>query len=220
MLENIEREFENIKLKVAEMFDQAYSMITLSRSIIEDASQEKVDKINIVEENINKSQIYTDQLSYTFLGLFSPHAKILRFVIMCIKISDELERVGDLSINIAKNALFLKKLLDDYIKSIIWQMYDKVIEMFNFARISFLQEDMEVAKKVLKTDTQIDNLKLKVLQDMMKEVSKNPVITEDAVTIILIAKNLERIADHLTNIAEETLYIASGLDVRHHALEL
>ncbi len=220
MLQNIEKELESIKSKTAEMFNVAYSMIMLSKSILENTSQEKVDTITKMEENINKCQIYTDQISYTFLGLFSPHAKVLRFVIMCIKISDELERIGDLSINIVKNASFLDKSLDNYLKSVIWQMYDKIDEMFNLARISFAQDDMESAKKVLKMDTEVDNLKLKVLHDMMSEVSKNPMLTQDTVTIILIAKNLERVADHLTNIAEETLYIASGLDIRHHNIKL
>lgn len=220
MLQNIEKNLEVIKSKVSEMFNLAYSMIVLSKSILENPSQEKTESIMKMEENINKYQIYIDQLSHTFLGLFSPHAKILRFVIMCIKISDELERIGDLSVNITKNASFLEGLLDNYLKSIIWQTYDKVMEMFNLARVSFNQEDMESAKKVLKMDTEVDNLKLNVLHDMMNEVSKNPRFVQEAVTIILIAKNLERIADHLTNIAEETLYIASGLDIRHHNIQI
>lgn len=220
MLQNIEKELESIKLKVSDMFNLAYSMIVLSKNILESASEEKTKSIMKMEENINRHQIYIDQVSCTFLSLFSPHAKTLRFAIMCIKISDELERIGDLSINIVKNALFLGKLLDSYLKTVIWQTYDKVNEMFNLARISFVQDDTEAAKKVLKMDTDVDNLKLQVLHDMMSEVSKNSQLTHDAITMILIAKNLERIADHLTNIAEETLYIASGLDIRHHNIQI
>ncbi|MFN7182451.1 MAG: PhoU domain-containing protein, partial [Planctomycetota bacterium] len=80
--------------------------------------------------------------------------------------------------------------------------------------------NVEDAKKALKMDDEVDKTKVNTLHTMMDMVSKDPTLTGGAVTIILIAKNLERIADHLTNIAEESLYISSGLDIRHRNIEI
>jgi phosphate transport system protein len=220
MLKNIQREVESLKQKVVEMYNLVYSMIVLSKTSLITPSESKKDDIMKMEETVNKYQIYIDQISYAFLGLYSPHAYTLRFVIMCIKISDELERIGDLAVNIVQNAQYLDQTVESYIKDKIGLMFEKVMEMFNLSRTSFVQEDMETAKKTLAMDTEVDNLKLEVLHDMMAYVLQNSQASQQYITTILIAKNLERMGDHLTNIAEETLYIASGLDVRHRNVDL
>jgi phosphate transport system protein len=145
-----------------------------------------------------------------------PVAKDLRLIISVLKINNDLERMGDQCVNISHSG-------KDYLgrRPVIAQLNDiqKMSEcagkMVKGSLDCFVKEDTEMAKKILLMDDEIDALKNKVFKDSMAHMKKSPDDVEACLDLILIARNLERLGDHATNIAEDVIFAFTGKDVRH-----
>jgi phosphate transport system protein len=161
-------------------------------------------------------QVDIDEYCLKLTALHQPAASDLRFLLGIIKINSELERVGDHAENISKSILrVLKnkqlKPFDDMPK-----MVDIVNNMFKESLHAFVNLDVEKAKYILLRDDQVDNLRDKIRRELIELMKKDSTTIEDAISLILIANNFEKIADHATNIAEVVIFVAQGKDVRHH----
>ena len=143
----------------------------------------------------------------------------LRVVVSAVKINSDLERIGDFAINIAEATLrylehtAVKPLID------IPRMADIAQGMLSDSLNAYVRQDTALAQAVLDRDDALDRLKDQVFRELLAVMLANPSVTEQALDLILISRHLERIGDHATNIAEEAIFIVSGLDVRHHARE-
>ena len=141
----------------------------------------------------------------------------LRAIMAAIKINSDLERVGDMAVNIAeagrRYALHppVKKLLD------IPRMATTAQSMLRGALDSYVRGDMELAQHVLDEDDTLDSLKTQVFRELLTYMLQDQSTIEPALDLILISRHLERIGDHATNIAEDVIFMVSALDVRHHA---
>lgn len=166
---------------------------------------------------VNQLQIEIDDRCLRLLATQAPLAADLRLVTSAMKINADLERVGDLAVNIAENALTLiplpplKPLID------IPRMAAVAQGMVRDALDAFVRRDAVLAREVLSRDDQVDDLKDQVFRELLTYMMADPGTIQRALALILVSRHLERIADHATNVAEDVIFIAEAKDVRHHA---
>jgi len=196
------------------------SAIHRSVRALVDRDPEQARQVMRDEARINQMEIEIDNLTTRLLALRQPMAKDLRFLTAAMKINTDLERMGDLAVNIAQRALSLiaqtpvKPLID------IPKMAQLVESMLLRSLDAFVKGDAEIAHSVLIGDDEVDALRDSVYQELVLYMQKDPTTVPAAVDLIFVARNLERIADHATNIAEDVVFLVKGVDVRHHATEV
>ena len=174
------------------------------------------EKVLLGDEPINQLHIEVDNRCFRLLALHQPMATDLRAIVAAVKINTDLERVGDLAVNIAEAGTRyishppVKKLID------IPQMGDIAQAMLRDALDAFVKRDTRLAHDVLNEDDRLDSLKTQVFRDLLTYMLKDQSTVEPALDLILVSRHLERIGDHATNIAEDVIFMVSALGVRHH----
>jgi phosphate transport system protein len=193
------------------------SIHTTIRALVE-RDQSLIPTIWQSEERINRLDIEIDEKATRLLALNQPVARDLRFLTAAIKINSDLERMGDLVINLAQRSISLlnrpqvKPLVD------IPHMSKTVESMVRKSLDAFVQRDEELARSVLFSDDEVDDLKNSIYRELLELIERGEAPAGPGFDLIFIAHNLERIADHATNIAEDVLFLIKGVDVRHHHL--
>jgi phosphate transport system protein len=180
-------------------------------------SEEEAQRIITTDNEINDLQIDIDNRCLKLLATQTPLAVDLRLITSAMKINADLERVGDQAVNIAESVLVLipqpplKPLID------IPSMAAIAEKMIRDALDAFVRKDAELARDVLRRDDEVDELKDQVFRELLTYMMADPGTIQRALSLVLISRNLERIADHATNIAEDVIFITEAKDVRHHA---
>jgi phosphate transport system protein len=175
-----------------------------------------IEKVMRGDEPVNRLHIEVDERCFRLLALYQPMATDLRAIVAAVKINSDLERVGDLAVNIAEAATRyvthppVKKLID------IPKMGDIAQSMLRDALDAYVKRDTGLAQHVLNEDDQLDALKTQVFRELLTYMLHDPTTVEPALDLILISRHLERIGDHATNIGEDVIFMVSALDVRHH----
>jgi phosphate transport system protein len=164
---------------------------------------------------VNRAHVEVDARCLQLLALQQPMAADLRLVVASIKINSDLERMTDLAVNIANNTEFYLKLPTQIKTDDLSHMSDEVKVMVREVLDAFVRTDETLARQVLQRDDKVDALKRKIVEDCMTTMKAGTLDVEQGVNVIFIAKNLERIGDHATNIAEDVIYAISGEDIRH-----
>jgi len=178
--------------------------------------QEVAEKVIDGDREVNDLQIEIDDRCVKLLALQQPMATDLRLITSAMKINDDLERIGDQAVNIAENVVKLlpnpplRPLID------IPRMAELAEAMTRDALDAFVKRDPELARSVLRRDDEVDQLKDQVFRVLLTYMMADPGTIERALGLILISRNLERIADHATNIAEDVIFMVEAKDVRHH----
>jgi phosphate transport system protein len=184
-----------------------------------DRDRELIDHVLTSDEPVNALHIEIDSRCFTLLALHQPMAVDLRSIVSAVKINTDLERVGDLAINIAEASRRyaqhppVKKLIDIPRMASIAQM------MLRDSLDAFVRQNTELAQQVLNKDDELDDLKTQIFRELLTFMLQDQSTIEPALDLILISRHLERIGDHATNIAEDVIFIVSARDVRHHAGE-
>jgi phosphate transport system protein len=185
------------------------------RSLVE-RDETLLSNIWNAEQRINQLDIEIDNFATRLLALHQPVAKDLRFLTATIKINSDLERMGDLAVNLAQRSKSLlgrpqlKPLVDvPHMSRIVESMVRKSLD-------AFVNRDAELAHSVLFADDEVDDLKDSVYAELIASLETGEAPPGTAFDIIFIAHNLERVADHATNIAEDVLFLIKGVDVRHN----
>ncbi len=165
---------------------------------------------------VNRLQIEIDDRCLKMLALQQPMATDLRLITSAMKMGADLERIGDQAVNIAETAMRLletpplKPLID------IAEMSEIAQKMTRDSLDAFVRRDADLAREVLHRDDQVDDLKDRVFRVLLTHMMADPGTIERALGLILISRNIERIADHATNIAEDVIFLVEARDVRHH----
>ncbi|HOK45698.1 MAG TPA: phosphate signaling complex protein PhoU, partial [Bryobacteraceae bacterium] len=169
------------------------------------------------EARVNHMEIEIDDCAVRLLALYQPMARDLRFLTAAIKINSDLERMGDLAVNIVERSLSLMR--QPAINPLIDmpQLARLVESMVHRSLDSFVKRDAGLAREVLLSDDAVDDLRDAIFQELISFMQADPSTITRALDLMSIARNLERIADHATNIAEDVLFLVQGVDVRHHA---
>ncbi|MEK7232387.1 MAG: phosphate signaling complex protein PhoU [Elusimicrobiota bacterium] len=216
------RQFEEaegeLKNKILSMGSLAEEMIHSAIQGLAERKREPLQKVTTNEDEVNRLHIDIDNRCVNLIALHQPAATDLRFIIAAIKINSDLERIGDQAVNISQTAALLldhpqleKKLLN------IPRMTELAQSMFKDSLDSFVKKDVALARTVLARDAEEDQLKSEAFNELMQLMQSDASTIQRALGLILIARNLERIADHATNIAEDVIFMTLGKDIRHHA---
>ena len=214
----MERQFDEQLKELREgllaMGSLAETMIVKSVKALVERSDALVQEVFAHEEEMDQRCIESDDRCFTLLALRQPMASDLRFIAAGIKINSDLERIGDLAVNIAQATTFiisqplLKPLID------IPRMAQLCQEMVKKSLDAFVARDVELAMLVIESDDSIDRLRDQVFRELLTYMMSDPTTVPRALDLILVARHLERIADHATNIAEDVVYIVRGEDIR------
>jgi len=165
--------------------------------------------INIMEREI-------DELALDLLAMQQPMAVDLRFITAVMKINADLERVGDQAVNIAERVLHSLDLPETDLPADIPRMAGLAKDMVRRALQAFIDARPEAAEEILKMDDLVDNMNREIHASMIAHMKRVPDALQQALDALLISRNLERVADHATNIAEDVIFWIKGADVRHH----
>jgi phosphate transport system protein len=171
------------------------------------------------EPDLNDSELEVDEKCVDLIALFQPEAGDLRTVLMILKMNNDIERMGDLAVNLAQSALFLieRPEVKPYID--LPRMGDETIKMLRDSISSFTEKDTKLAKDVCERDDIVDNLGNQILRELITYMIDDPKTIERSLHILRISRNLERIADLSTNMAEDVIFMAEGKIIRHGNLE-
>jgi len=210
------QELEQLKAKLLEMSALVESAVYRSVQGVVEKNEELAHQVLKNEGRINQLEIEIDDMAIGLLALQAPLAADLRLVTAAIKINNDLERMGDLSVSIAQSALALVKepmirpLIDiPHIAGLAQSMVRKALD-------AFVNRDTELARSVLASDDAVDNMRTASYHELISFMETNPQQIPQALNLLSVVRNLERIADHSTNIAEDVLFLVKGIDVRHH----
>ena len=217
---HFQEELEQLKTRLLEMGGLAEDRVRASVQALVERDSTLVDRVLAGDGPINQLHIEIDSRCFKLLALHQPMAVDLRAIVSAVKINTDLERVGDLAINIAEAARRylrhppVKELID------IPRMADIAQTMLRDALDAYVQRDVGMAQRVLNADDELDALKTQVFRDLLTYMLENPLTIEPSLDLILISRHLERIGDHATNVAEDVIFMVSARDVRHHAGEV
>ncbi|MEQ9618299.1 MAG: phosphate signaling complex protein PhoU [Deltaproteobacteria bacterium] len=215
----LEEEIGKLKKMLFEMATSVEEMIAKSIKALKDRNMIMAEEVIKSDAKINEMEIDIDNQSIKILALFHPEAEDLRTVSMIMKINNDLERIGDHAVNIAEKTIYLsdkpavKPLID------IPKMADKAIQMLQESLDAFVNKDAQLAIAVCKKDDEVDSLEPQIVRELITYMISDPQTIDRALSLILIARELERVADLATNIAEDTYYIASGKTLKHNVLK-
>jgi phosphate transport system protein len=169
------------------------------------------------ESLINAAEREIDEQAFDLLALQQPMAVDLRFILAVTKINSDLERVGDQAVNIAERVMDMVEMPPAELPVDIPRMATAASAMVRRALESFIEGKAELAQAVLEMDNVVDRMRDESFINLTHKMNETPAVTRQALDALLVARNLERVADHATNIAEDVIFWVRGADVRHNA---
>jgi phosphate transport system protein len=212
----------HFQLQLAELKDKLLAMAALSQQAVESAVDAYLQRdkglCKYVKQNetaINTAQRELDEMAYELLAKEQPMAIDLRFILAVIKINGDLERAGDQAMGIARRTREMLKLQQIDLPVDFAAMGEFAARMIRSAVQALLDGDARLADSVREMDDEIDRMNRRANADLLRLIEERPRYTQQAMHGILVAKNLERIADHASNIATDVIFWIRGADVRH-----
>ena len=213
-MQRLAEELARLKERLIEMGDAVESMVVWSGSALLDRHPDFIRRVEDVEPRVDQFQIEIDTEAIRLITVYTPIARDLRFLLMVARINSELERIGDQSLN---NCEYIKQLPPDP-RPRAFEDLSRMTEitrgMVHDALLTFKDEDVDRARQVVDADDDVDALYLKTFRDLLSG-GTHPDVVNESMTMILLARSLERMADHATNICEEVFYLVKAEDIRH-----
>ncbi len=211
-----DEELQFLKERLLRMAASVEDALSLAIEALKDQKEDPAREVLKNEENINLLDVEVDETCMRLLALRQPMAGDLRFITSAMKISSDLERMGDLAVNVAELALelarlpLLKPLID------IPRMARAAQAMVRDSIDAFINRDEALARDVCVRDDEVDALDEQIFRELLTFMMEDPRTVQRAVALILVSRNLERMADHATNIAEDVIYMVKGKTIKHH----
>ena len=219
----MERQFDDELKKLNEILLQMAGSVEESIAMaikgLKERKEELAREVLKREKSINLLEIEIDELCMKLLALRQPMASDLRFITSGMKISSDLERIGDQAVNIAERTLellkypLLKPLID------IPRMAALAQNMVKDSIDAIVNHDEKLARSVCERDDEVDYLNDQIFRELLTYMMQDPGAIRRAVDLILVGRHLERIADHATNISEDVIYLVKGKTIKHHIEE-
>jgi len=210
-LRHIEERFQAMGVLVQKAIHRSNdALLTLDRNIA-------MEVIDVIEPEVDRFQSEIDKIGLDLLALQQPLASDLRLITAIMKSTNDLERMSDKAMNIAKRVISIianpaaKPMIE------ISRMGDAAEAMVHDALEAFQRKDEQLARDVLKRDDEVDRFRDVAIRDLIEAMTASPELIQQGLDLILASRNFERIADHATNIAEGVIFLVRGKDVRHHA---
>ena len=212
-------ELEELNNRLLEMSGLVEESICRSVAAVVDHDAQAAQTVFQNETRINQAEIQIDNIAIGLLALQQPMAVDLRFVTMAIKINNNLERMGDIAVTIAERSISLLNDLSQKPRIDVPHMAKLAQDMIRNSLDAFVRKDVELARNVLMSDDAVDEMRDQIYAEIVKYMEADPRRIHTGIDYMFIARSLERLADHATNIAEDVLFFVQGVDVRHHAAQ-
>ena len=219
MERHFEHDLEELKQRLLWMGSLAERSVHQAVHAVLDAEENLAEAVLSEENAINEMQIEIDDRVQRLLALQQPMAADLRFLLAISRINGDLERIGDQAVNISQSAMRILRhpQVKPYVD--LPRMSELAESMVRDSLNSLVKGDLELAQSVMQRDDHVDRLRDQLFRELLTYMMENSAVVFPSFELILVAKNLERIADHATNIAEDVIYYVAGRDVRHPALD-
>ena len=210
-----DQELEQLRERILAMGGNLVGMIKETMRGLIERDSAAAQRMIEYDHEINRQEVMIDELSLNIIALRQPAARDLRFITLALKVSTDLERIGDLCVNIAERTLELNEepQLKPYID--LPKMAEAAEGMIVDALEAFLRGDAELAAEVTRRDDYMDQLNVQIFRELLTFMMEDPKTITRATRLIFIGKSLERIADHATNIGEMVIFMVKGKDIRH-----
>jgi len=211
-----DEELKNLKEKLLRMAGLVEESIELAIEALKGQKEEPAREVIRNEALINALDVDVDETCLRLMALRQPMAGDLRFITSAMKIDSELERMGDLAVNVAEQAIvlaclpLLKPLID------IPRMARLAQAMVRDSINAFINRDEVLARSVCERDDEVDSLDDQIFRELLTYMMEDPAAIKRAVALILVSRNIERMADHATNIGEDVIYLVKGKTIKHH----
>lgn len=212
-----EENYAMLKRKLVEMAGLVQETVKWTIEILRTGDEALIQRVVRDEDEVDRLEIEIDELVLKLLALQQPMAIDLRFLITALKINNDLERMGDQAVNIAKNVSRLKTIGINNFRNLVelTKMEDSVAKMVDDMIRAFTVGDVELAKQVIADDDQVDELNKQIITTLVDHLRDHTGDADACITLLLITRNLERIGDLSTNIAEDVIYYIDGKIIRH-----
>jgi len=216
---HFQQELNKLKESLLQMAGLAERAISNAVEALVKRDTPLAEKTMGADEKINQMELRIDDMCLKLLALHQPMAADLRFITSAMRINTELERIGDQAVNIAERVISLNQepQLKPYMD--IPRMAEITQSMVRDVLDAFVNGDAQLARSVCERDDQVDGLNDQVFRELLTYMMGDSSVVFPAFELILVAKNLERIGDHATNIAEDVIYLVQGQDVRHPTVD-
>lgn len=215
MQRHIDLEIQNLNKRIQDMGYAVEKSLEETLNALRTRDPQRLQEVRKYENMINQFHLEIDEKCLKVIASQSPLAADLRLILAIVKINSDLERMGDQAVNISLN-------LKDYLtrtpialETTVQVMAIEVQKMVQGALSAFISRDVQLSEKILKDDDTVDEMKRSLFKELialMKQDGKN---VDPAIDLILVSRNLERLGDHATNIAEDVIFISTGKDIRH-----
>src|SRR2546427_9105347 len=217
MERHFEKDLNEMKERLLWMGSLAERAVHQSVHAVLESDEQLAKRVLEEEDAINELQMEVDDRVVQLLALHQLMATDLRFVLAVSRINNDLERIGDQAVNIAQGAqrILRHPRVKPYVD--LPRMSELAEEMVRDSLNAVVRRDSELAKSVLLRDDQVDRLRDQIFRELLTYMMTDSSVVFPTFDLILVAKNLERVGDHATNIAEDVIYMVAGRDVRHHA---
>lgn len=212
-----EENYSMLKHKLVEMGELVQQVVSSAIKALSTSDLDLAHETVQDDEHVDRLEVEIDELVLKLLALQQPMAIDLRFLITALKINNDLERMGDQATNVAQNVIVLKsvdlKQIDTHLD--FEAMEQSVLQMVQKTIDSFTTGDVELARSVIDQDDEVDALNKRIIDKLVGHLRTNPSDADSCIALLLITRNLERIGDLCTNIAEDVIYYIEGKIVKH-----
>jgi phosphate transport system protein len=215
MSKHLERDLEGLERRMLFLAGEVEEAVRRSIRALLDRRIELAERVIDGDDEIDRREVELEEECLKVLALHNPVASDLRFIVACLKIENDLERIADLAANIAERSVSFSTRSVIPVPNRIREMVENCARMLRQSIDSFVRGDAQLARRICEEDTQIDRANRLIIQELIEAMHTDPSCIDQAVELISVSKNLERIGDHATNIAEDVVYLVEGDIIRH-----
>jgi phosphate transport system protein len=215
MSKHLMRDLESLERRLLFLAGEVEEAVRRSVRALLDRRTELAERVIDGDDEIDRREVELEEECLKILALHHPVASDLRFIVACLKIENDLERIADLAANIAERSVSFASSSGLAVPERIREMVDTCAGMLHDAIEAFVRGDAQAARRILARDDRVDRANRQIIQDLLETMHRDPACIDRAVELISVSKNLERIGDHATNIAEDVVYLVEGDIIRH-----
>jgi len=212
---HFEQELEKLEVTIMRMFTLTEQSLNKAITAMGERDDDRAQEVIEEDEQLNNLEVEVDDITLHILALWQPVARDLRFITGCSRIATNLERIGDQATNICERVLMLNQKPRLDLMNSVEALADKALTMFRDVTRAFSDQDSEASMRVCRSDSEVDDMNIRIMRKLIDFMITENVIVERAVHCIIIANALERVGDLSTNIGEDVVFISRGINVKH-----
>ena len=215
MSRHLQQEIENLKKKLLTIVATAKEAVEKAVKSVDERDATLAQAVVDGDVEIDRAEVNLEEDCLKILALYQPVATDLRLIVSVMKINNDIERIGDLAVNIAERTLFLCTKAPVEAPTDLAPMATKALAMLSSSLDALVRLDTKLAREVRERDDEVDAINRRLFQEFSAAVEKDPQRVECLLSYLSVGRHLERIADYATNIAEDVIYLTEGEIVRH-----